>query len=420
MSYYYTGPPHWLFSTLAFLGFVLSFIPLPWHLRGTAPADHLPVSAKSLADLPCSLEHRNMRVHNTLDSAPVWCDLSTYFLAALNLAVPATSLCINRRLYYIVYMKAPRQPTPAQRRRAMAMDLFLSFGSIPLLQLPLCKLFLSVGIKFSCTKAQADYIVQGRRYMIVEDVGCTIEVDFTPVAITVTSLPPILIGVVSMAYCIPSIWKFLHLSRDAMEIFGSTSSVDADSLTPSRYLRLACLATCDVVFTIPLSAWVLATNIREAGVQPWISWADTHSDFNVIPQLPSSVWRMQPAFPPAVQFARWATVGCAFLFFGFFGFAGEARVWYAAMGRRIAAALGVKAEEKPNISVLRFQAGSSDAQVRFSPVLGPFWPNREPRVRFKIRNFRTSNPRFGSVRSGPAGSCLIWLVQAEVRPGLEA
>ncbi|KAF7288416.1 Pheromone B alpha 1 receptor [Mycena chlorophos] len=338
MSYYYAGPPSWLFSALAFLGFVLSFIPLPWHLRvwniGTC-GYMLWSGVGCLIFFIDSLIWRG----NTLDSAPVWCDLSTYFLAALNLAVPATSLCINRRLYYIVYMKAPRQPTPAQRRRAMAMDLFLSFG-IPLLQLPLY------------------YVVQGRRYMIVEDVGCTIEIDFTPVAITLTSLPPILIGVVSMAYCIPSIWKFLHLSRDAMEIFGSTSTVDPDSLTPSRYLRLACLATCDVVFTIPLSAWVLATNLREAGLHPWISWADTHSDFNVIPQLPSSVWRTQPAFPPAMEFARWATVGCAFLFFGFFGFAGEARVWYAATGRRIAAALGVKAEEKPNISVLRFQAGS--------------------------------------------------------------
>ncbi|KAJ7196330.1 hypothetical protein B0H12DRAFT_1245358 [Mycena haematopus] len=38
---------------------------------------------------------------NVLDSAAVWCDLSTHFLNGFNLAIPACSLCYNRRPHQI-------------------------------------------------------------------------------------------------------------------------------------------------------------------------------------------------------------------------------------------------------------------------------------------------------------------------------
>lgn len=46
-----------------------------------------------------------------------------------------------------------------------------------------------------------EYIVQGHRYNIFEDVGCLGETYETPVAIVLFHLPPILIGAVSAVYC---------------------------------------------------------------------------------------------------------------------------------------------------------------------------------------------------------------------------
>ncbi|KAF7373127.1 Pheromone B alpha 1 receptor [Mycena sanguinolenta] len=36
---------------------------------------------------------------DVLDSAPIWCDLSTHFINGFSLAISAYSLCVNRRLY---------------------------------------------------------------------------------------------------------------------------------------------------------------------------------------------------------------------------------------------------------------------------------------------------------------------------------
>jgi pheromone a factor receptor len=53
--------------------------------------------------------------------------------AALNVAIPAASLCINRRLYKIATVKAV-MTTPSEKRRAVMIDLLIGVG-IPILQM---------------------------------------------------------------------------------------------------------------------------------------------------------------------------------------------------------------------------------------------------------------------------------------------
>ncbi|TDL13323.1 fungal pheromone STE3G-protein-coupled receptor, partial [Rickenella mellea] len=42
--------------------------------------------------------------NNALNSAPVWCDISTRLIVGISVAIPASSLCIVRRLYHICSM----------------------------------------------------------------------------------------------------------------------------------------------------------------------------------------------------------------------------------------------------------------------------------------------------------------------------
>ncbi|KIJ07241.1 hypothetical protein PAXINDRAFT_90740, partial [Paxillus involutus ATCC 200175] len=46
--------------------------------------------------------------HNVENWAPAWCDLCTRLLLAVGVALPATALCINRRLYMIVTLDQRR------------------------------------------------------------------------------------------------------------------------------------------------------------------------------------------------------------------------------------------------------------------------------------------------------------------------
>ena len=90
-----------------------------------------------------------------INRAPVYCDIcktlpafnvsgefisltllhptATRIQVALNAAIPACSLCINRRLYKIATTKAV-VISDAQRRRALIYDLLIGVG-IPLLQI---------------------------------------------------------------------------------------------------------------------------------------------------------------------------------------------------------------------------------------------------------------------------------------------
>jgi len=88
---------------------------------------------------------------NIIDRVPVYCDIGRLFdhvarcvgslnhltvtriQAGLNAAIPACSLCINRRLYKIATSKAVTV-TRSEKRRNVIIDLLICIG-IPLLQM---------------------------------------------------------------------------------------------------------------------------------------------------------------------------------------------------------------------------------------------------------------------------------------------
>ena len=96
----------------------------------------------------------------------------------------------------------------------------------------------------------------------------------------------------------------------------------------------------EVLGTIPLASWGLAVNLRQ-GFIPWVSWADTHSNYSRIVQVPAFVWRGDPEVRSAFDLVRWSFVACAFVFFAFFGFADEARKHYRLVYTSLASRIGI-------------------------------------------------------------------------------
>lgn len=107
------------------------------------------------------------------------------------------------------------------------------------------------------------------------------------------------------------------------------------SLTPSRYFRLMALACVELLCTTPISVFQIYLNLTAHPLEPWRSWADTHSNFGRVVLLPEVIWSQNHTFHIAAEVGRWAPVFCAVVFFLFFGFANECRNNYRKLFRPI-------------------------------------------------------------------------------------
>ncbi|KAA1466859.1 STE3-domain-containing protein [Dentipellis sp. KUC8613] len=309
-----TDPSYPAFPVFAFIGIFLVLIPLPWHLQAWNSGTCLYMFWVSIACL--NLFVNSIIWHgNALDWAPVWCDISSRLVVGVAVAIPAASLCINRRLYLITSVQNVTI-TRAEKRRAVIIDLSIGLG-IPILQMIL------------------QIIVEGHRYNILEDIGCYPFTFNTPLAYPLTIIWPIVIGLVSSCYCALTLRSFFRRRAQFSEFVTSHSS-----LTIHRYFRLMALAMTDVLFTVPISAYGIYLNATANSMSPWRGWADAHFDYSNVDQIPAAIWRTNYSNELSIELSRWAVPFSAFVFFGFFGFALEARKNYGKAFWTVAKILG--------------------------------------------------------------------------------
>lgn len=286
----------------AFLGFLCCMVPLPWHLEAWNTGTCLYMIWTGLS---CLIQFINSIVWrtNVINWAPVWCDITTKFMVGASVAIPACSLCINRRLYHIASVSSVTK-TRAQKRRDIMTDLAIGIG-IPVLEMIL------------------QYTVQGHRFNIFEEIGCYPATFNTPPAYVLVFAWPMVIGCFSAYYCVRTIIELAQRRAQFMEFLAMNKN-----LSSSRYFRLMGLAGIEMLCTIPLGAYVLYLNATSEPVYPYISWENVHSDFSRVEQFASVQWRMSGPTVLAIELSRWLLVICAFVFFAFFGFADEARKNY--------------------------------------------------------------------------------------------
>ena len=122
------------------------------------------------------------------------------------------------------------------------------------------------------------------------------------------------------------------------------------SLTISRYFRLMALAMTDIVFTTPLAIFIIWLNATATPIGPWISWEDTHFGYSRVDQVPSVIWHMNHLVVISMELTRWLTPLCAFIFFGFFGFADEAQRHYRWLFGALTKHLGMQRRSVPSPS----------------------------------------------------------------------
>ncbi|KAJ7034241.1 fungal pheromone STE3G-protein-coupled receptor, partial [Mycena alexandri] len=305
-----------LFSVFTFLGFVCVLIPLPWHFRTWNSGACFYIMWSGLA---CLNQFVNSIVwaNDSINHAPVWCDISIRISLAASVGIPAASLCINRRLYQIARAK-PDTITAAQNRRSVLSDSLV------------CVLFPLVYVALQ-------YIVQSHRFDIYEQVGCFPVLSNTIPVYFLSMIWPPLIAFASAVYSILSLHAF-RASRAAFNEFLDPATTALPELTVSRYLRLMVLAATAILVITPLSILALWTTLTATPLTTWHSLSITHLNFSRVDEIPASVWRASKPLAVALELTRWSAPLSALAFFALFGLAPEARQHYARLPTVLAAA----------------------------------------------------------------------------------
>jgi pheromone a factor receptor len=354
MGYY----PNYVYSIFSFLAFVLVSIPFPWHFEAWNTGTCLYMAWTSISCLNLFINSIVWN-GNAINWAPVWCDISTRIMIGMNVAIPAASLCINRRLYHISRCSSVTV-TKKEKRRAILVDLCIGLG-IPFIQMCL------------------QYIVQGHRFNIYGDIGCFPFTYNVWPAYVLVSCWPIAIGFVSAIYCILSIRAFARRRSQFKELLSANSNLNSN-----RYFRLMCLAGIEVVCTIPLASWAMYLNIHTIHLFPYKGWANTHWGFSRVDQFPALIWHENRLLVLSLELTRWSPVICAFIFFIFFGFADEARKHYRLAYTSVAKRMGYTV----TTSSSGFTTSSSNGQKKSFPYMSSIGHGALP---IFVRKEATSN-----------------------------
>jgi pheromone a factor receptor len=290
-----------IYPTFAILAIILVLIPAPWHYKARNSGTLIFIFWEVLANLVFMI-NGIVWAGNLRNPVPVWCDITTKLIVGFGTALPAASLCINRRLYQIATVRTVTT-SKAHKRREILIDVAIGFG-LPIIFMAL------------------HYVVQGHRFDIIEDIGCWPSTYNTAPGVVVLLVPGILISLVSFVYCTLSIIAFMkHRATFSAALANHNSNT-------SRYFRLMALASMEILFSLPMGIYHLVQNTRVAPLHPWISWEDTHFNFGRVDFIPRIFFNASPVLWIDLQIGRWLAPFGAFVFFIFFGLAPEARERY--------------------------------------------------------------------------------------------
>ncbi|KAG8792964.1 a-factor receptor [Ceratobasidium sp. 428] len=100
--------------------------------------------------------------------------------------------------------------------------------------------------------------------------------------------------------------------------FAKTLSANNSGLTKATYFRLMALAATEIIFSLPWSLFLMISNLT-ATQNPWISWQDTHANWDQINFVPFEFLQGVPMVRVIIEITRWVTPAGAFYFFIYLG-----------------------------------------------------------------------------------------------------
>jgi len=183
------------------------------------------------------------------------------------------------------------------------------------------------------------YIVQGARYEILEEFGCTNAVNTSGVSILVIEAWTIFFPMVSIIFYAPYIiYSFYRRRKEMKEYFDSSD----EGLSQSHIYRMLALGCFDTVITLPVTIVVLVVSILHAKpFEFYQGWTYTHSNWGPA-LIPKNAWSTDKWAVFTVHWGEWLMPFIALVFFTLFGLTQAAKEGYRRLFRFLCKPFGTK------------------------------------------------------------------------------
>ncbi|THV02817.1 STE3-domain-containing protein [Dendrothele bispora CBS 962.96] len=293
-----------LFSALSFLTCGLLFITLLWHIKARNAGTCLFILWIGLACLVLAVDSIIWRTRRgSVETGPIftWCDISTKFLVGVMAAIPAVSLCINLRLYFISTDKID-----LLERKSMIITEY------------------TLGLGFPIIEMILHYVVQGHRFDIYGAIGCRPFISNVLLAYILLFAPQLLLAVGS---CVLLILTIIASREIYKKINLLHPGIHDDEGSPLMFLWFSTLGGLSAISSIAYDSYLMYVTLRTGDMKIWVPWNEMHNT-SYVDVIPQSSWKSDPMLDIMVQVDRWIYVGLGLLFFAFFGFTREARRVY--------------------------------------------------------------------------------------------
>jgi len=277
---------------------------------------------------------------NNVDNvAPVWCDITTHLGVGSNVAIPAASLVIVRRLSMMIPGHQHNLVLVRERGSGLLFDLFICLGT-PVIAMT------------------SIYIVQSNRFTIIEEFGCVDELENAGLSILIADSLGIIFPLLSLTLYSPIlIRKYFKHRRELDEIIASNSYL----LDRGSFFKILALGLFDILITLPAGIFDLVTNSLDGNLLTfWPGWRSTHADFSTIPTATSHEWKSAGfATISSIRFSQWNNPLVATVFFALFGLTRKNRLWYRNLFWKVLKPFGCRPRQDPVASDIVF--GSTPA-----------------------------------------------------------
>ncbi|VDB99555.1 unnamed protein product [Peniophora sp. CBMAI 1063] len=237
----------------------------------------------------------------------VYCDIVTRLQEISFVVKPMATLIISRRLHLIANLQSIELPSPAARRRDLAIEWTLGL-IVPLI-----------------VAGPLYYISQGARFQVLEGFGCSnIEIGSILELVSIqiwTIVPPL----ISVTVYYPRVARIFYKQSKEFNRFLRTNG----SVSRTNYLRILILASIDILLTLPFGLAIFILDIQSdvaGGDVPFYpGWSAVHGDWAPV-SVPYA--EIQARGKTALTFSFWTSPVLSFVIFGLFGVTTEARASY--------------------------------------------------------------------------------------------
>jgi hypothetical protein len=173
---------------------------------------------------------------------------------------------------------------------------------------------LSICAAFPIIQSPLLYLVQVRRYIIVENIGCSLLLSDSWLSLLLYYIWFAIWALIAAVYAILTIRLFFSRDDDLDNVFVTIEI----GITKSYFIKILIFCIVVILGELPVSLYLVALRCKSVTVQPY-SFAETHAHFNVI-----NFVRYQPS-----NFVdRWLWSGFAIVAFMTLGTSREPRMVY--------------------------------------------------------------------------------------------